>query len=83
MKKAILGILFVGMLGLVGCASLQKAAKETTADQVQTAAVATAPLAATIPMPYGLLGAPLIALLAAIGTNWWNDKHPKATTTVV
>jgi hypothetical protein len=61
---------------VMGCASLQKAAKETTPAQVTQMQNTITPYAAVIPLPYVALGAPLIALLAAIGKNWWDDKHP-------
>ena len=73
-------VLALFCITFIGCASLMKAFKETTPSQVASAAATTAPLDAAIPMPYGLLGAPLIALLTAIGTNWWRDKQAASAT---
>lgn len=75
-KLSLVMLILLLCITVAGCASLQKAIGETTPAQISQMQSTTAPITAAIPMPYALIGAPLIALLAAIGKNWWDDKHP-------
>ena len=83
MKKSLSLILLVMLLSItvVGCAAIKKAVNETTPAQVATMQNTITPYTNAIPLPFVALGAPLLAILAAVGKNWWDDKHaPKPPT---
>ena len=67
MKKMLLVVFLC--IGIVGCAGLMKAAKETTPEQVAQIQTAITPYANAVPLPFVALGIPLVALIAAIGNG--------------